>query len=1170
MKISYRILLINFAVVVAILTGSAVVIYSVMYNIVTAQQSRYLVNSADNFSFSYRSLMDDCEEEFLLIEDNHFTINSPELQKNIDFILTAADSESVFRSVYAAKKVNIPDSITSLSQFIESNPYAIVKRYKSAERTYFFGRVFNEEVLNLLSKRIGSEVAIIWDNSAIEISNSSSSKQYFDIINQAYTQLKSGETGTYTSDDLAAVRFNPLKEANTYGKLQFVIFTPFSEASELRYALVDVLLLSGLTGVVLSLILTMIFTDKIRKQIKNLSKATEQIKEGDFTRKIEVKSKDELGKLGTAFNTMLDVLARNEQQKNEYSDFITLINQNPTLKEISDAALSKITKACGYAVGALYIVEESGFNRIALYGMDNEFRLNKNPELFNTVIKKREPIEVNLEEEYPGLVSGFVKENVKHLLVLPVIYNNKAIAVIELGSITQPSDSAREYLSRIQEQLAIGITNAIAFIQLENVVSELKKLNEEYQIQNLQVRKQNETLVALHNELKEKADELIVQKLKAEESTQLKSQFLASMSHELRTPMNSILGLTELILEESSLAGKNRERLEVVLKSSRRLMNIINDILDLSKIEAGKMEIHEEDVLLEEIISEVETSVSPLTKNKKIEFRVERELSTHIMITTDRGKLMQILINLLGNALKFTEKGSVELKISSPSEDKLKFTVRDTGIGISEKDKQIIFEEFRQVDGTTARKYDGTGLGLTISSRLCHMLKGNLSLESVVGEGSTFTLTIPFKKSDKQISGINKPLHIEALVRNRKNPVLVIDDDEEVRFTIGQYLNSKGYEVIFADSGYKGVSEAIKVQPFAVILDLMLPDKDGWTTLNELKQNALTRDIPVILISVIGDRKAGYGLGAFEYFVKPIAHSELISCLRKMENLASKRIKNIVIVDDDELEFEKFRREFKKEKIRIHYIRDSEFAFSKILEIQPDLVIIDLLMPSVDGITLSHKLKSNKDTRHIPIIISTAKNITEREKEALQDIVENITVKSKGHPLDVLKVVRDRIRMQEMYSSQTEDGIIEAAPMDLASSNSLTAAIEPVPLEVLIVDDDPDALYTLDEIVQSCDCKTLLAKDGYECLKILEEETPDIILLDIMMPGMDGFQTLKKIRSNRKWDNIPVYAVTAKAMIEDKGIIMKHGFDDYLFKPINAGILVFKLKKLLFKLRVNQ
>jgi len=1174
MKISFRILLINFAVVVAILAISAAAFYSVMNNTITSQQTRYLLNSANNFFHNYQDIMEDCEDEFLYLEGNNFADLKVQKLGNLDFILQGEEKkDSSLNVLYNGRLVHTNDGIVSLSGFLEQNPYAAITTLSRGNVKYYIGKIFNEPLLNTLSQRIGSEIALISNNSAAEISNSSVNRNYYSIINHIEKKLAGGDKifiDSWEQDDIIATRYTPDAGFELNSKMHFIIFTKYPEASDLKSNLTDILFLIGATGVILSLILSMLFTHRMRSQITGLSHATEVMKEGNFSQRILVQSTDELGSLGNAFNTMLDVLAKNEQSKNEYSEFITLINQNPTLNEISEAALQKIIKSCGYAAGVLYTVEVDGFHRIASFGFDKEYTLNNNPGLFRDVITRRVPVELNFEDNLPQLVSGMLSIKLRHLLIQPIIYNYKVIAILELASVVQSSEYAKEYLSRIQHQLAIGLTNALALVQLENLVSELQKLNVDYQKQNLQIRTQNETLVDLHKELKEKADELALQKQKAEEATELKSQFLASMSHELRTPMNSILGLTELILEESSIAGKNRERLEVVLKSGKRLMNLINDILDLSKIEAGKMEIHEEDLLLEEVISEVETSVSPLVINKKIEFGVERGISTNIMITTDRGKLMQILINLIGNAVKFTEQGSVELIISSAGEDILQFDIKDTGIGISESDQKHIFSEFTQADGTTTRKYGGTGLGLAISSRICSIMNGTLSLQSKIGEGSTFTLRLPVKKSSKPIPAGSSPFNVETLVKNRKNPVLVIDDDEDIRFTIGQYLNSKGYDVIYAENGYKGINEAVKQQPFAITLDLMLPNKDGWTTLRELKENPLTKDIPVILISILGDKKVGYGLGAFEYFVKPIAQDELLSAMNKLENLAQKRIEKIVIVDDDELEYEKFRREFKNERLRINYIKESEFAFSKILEIQPDLVIIDLLMPNIDGITLSHKLKSNKETRHIPIIISTAKDISDKEKDSLQNIVENITVKSKGHPLDVLKIVRDRIKMQEVYASLAEKDEYPELP-DKGNGKHTTAEVQDsTSLNVLIVDDDPDALYTLDEIVQSCDCRTVLAKNGYECLSCLEEKVPDLVLLDIMMPGMDGFQTLKKIRANRKWDNIPVYAVTAKAMLDDKGIIMKYGFDDYIFKPVNAGMLAFKLKKLLFKLRVNQ
>ncbi|HSP88846.1 MAG TPA: ATP-binding protein, partial [Ignavibacteriaceae bacterium] len=559
------------------------------------------------------------------------------------------------------------------------------------------------------------------------------------------------------------------------------------------------------------LILTFLFTDKIRKQLTQLSNAADITKGGNFKNRIKIKSKDEIGELANAFNNMLDDIERNHKSKHEYSEFITLINQNPTLKEISDAALRKIIKTCSFSVGALYLVEKEKLTVLSSYGLMNDNTNNKS-EYFKPVINNHETIEINSGSNLPVINTNLLSLEIKSLLILPILYNNKVIAVLELGGFDKPSSEAREYLSKIQEQLAIGLTNATALVQLENFVSELTRLNDEYLKQNEQITKQNEKLIALHKELKEKANELAVQKERAEESTHMKSQFLANMSHELRTPMNSILGLSELILESSSLKGKNKERLEVVLKSGNRLMNLINDILDLSKIEAGKMEIREEQVLLNELIEDVENAVTPLTLNKSIEFKLTREINTNIQVCTDKGRVTQVLINLLGNAVKFTEKGYVELIISTPNSETLKFDIVDSGIGMSQSDLQIIFEEFRQVDGTTTRKYGGTGLGLTICKKIADMLKGSISVQSEIGTGSIFSFSIPLKVLEIRAEKPEVPkVNVDTLLKNRKHPILIIDDDPEIRYTIGQYLISRGYEVVYAEDGEQGLEKAVKL-----------------------------------------------------------------------------------------------------------------------------------------------------------------------------------------------------------------------------------------------------------------------------------------------------------------------------------------------------------------------
>ncbi len=1178
MKISFRILFINFAIVAVILISSAVAYYSVMYNVLTSQQSKYLLNSVNDFIYSYREMLQNADDDFAALADNNPSkvFNQKELSdRNIDFILQqSAGSQGYIVRKLVKKNVFISTQKFTIRDFLKNNPAAIVKTFKESNgQIYYYGKILSSDFINKVSEKIRADVAVVWNGSPIILSDEEENQKNYYLIAQAYISLSKKNNfdifskGTSSADLLTTI-YRPAIGNDLNDQLDFIIFTTLGETQQLKSSLKGILIVIGLAGLVLSLIITLVFTDKIRKQISVLSKATEITKEGNFKTEIPVQSNDEIGQLAQAFNVMLVELEKNERAKNEYSEFITLVNKNPTLTEISEASLSKIIRTAGFVVGALYVVDENHKTTLASsYGLNEKIKLSSDVSFFNKVIKDRDTIEMDFEENPYKISLGVVDIEIKHLLIIPIIYNQRVIAILELGSSGKPTVEAKEYLAKIKEQLAIGITNATAFVQMKNLVAELKKLNEDFQKQNIQIRKQNETLVELHNELKEKAKELEIQKSKAEEATKLKSQFLASMSHELRTPMNSILGLTELILEETTLVGKNRERLEVVLKSSRRLMNLINDILDLSKIEAGKMELHNEDVLLEELIRDVETSVSPLVNNKSIDLKISRNCNTRIVVNLEREKITQVLINLLGNAIKFTEDGFVELSVTIEKDNTLRFDAIDSGIGISEENIKIIFEEFRQADGTTTRKFGGTGLGLTICKKIADLLKGSITVKSVLGQGSTFSFSIPLVFASSEESLENKS---DRLLQKKQKPVLVIDNDPEVRITIGQYLVSKGYEVVYAEDGEKGLKKAIELCPFAITLDVLLPQRDGWSVLKNLKENPETKDIPVIVISIMGDKNLGYGLGAFEYFVKPISNDKLQTAFDRLGSLAKKSIEKIVIVDDDETEFEKFKKAFRNENIRIDYIKDSELAFSKILESQPDLVILDLIMPKVDGITLSHKLKSNIETRHIPIIISTAKDLTEEEKNSLQSIVENITIKSMGHPLDVLKIVRDQLRIQENF------GIAQKGqPAKNIDKTKMVGGIEKAKEdknylgEALIVDDDPDTLFTINEIVEACGCKTILAKNGLEAIKILEQKTPDLILMDIMMPEMDGFQTIKKIRTTPRWSQIPVFAVTAKAMQEDKEVILKHGFDDYVPKPVNSTVITFKIKKLFSKLKTS-
>lgn len=1182
MKISFRILSINFFVVALIIASASIAFYSIMYNVLTSQQSKYLLKSSNDFILAYNEAFQNTEDDFSRLSGKE--LFDPEKLNNtqIDFILEQHPNKDDFYLRSAAKPgIIISDQGSSLKDFVTHNPSAVIKKQTVAGGiSVYYGKLLTDEFLNAIAGKINAQVAIITGNSTLQVSNESVNQKYIFYLNKAYqvlAQKKNFQIYTENSDqtDVISTLCRISSNINENQKYNFIIFSTLNEAGDLRSSIKNILIIVGIAGVVLSLILTSVFTQKIRNQLHLLSKATELTKNGNFKNKIDIQSKDEVGQLAGAFNSMLDELDKNNRALTEYSEFLTLINQNASLKEIADAALNKIIKVCGFAVGAIYSVNKEAITLIRSVGIKGKSSA-EGYEFFESAITNQEIRELNFEKNFPTVSSGIISLEIKHMLIIPIIYNNEVIAVIELGGLDEPTPEVRDYLSKIQEQLAIGLTNAFAFVQLENLVVELRVLNEEYQKQNEQIKLQNATLLELHNQLKTKAGELEIQKQKAEESTKLKSQFLASMSHELRTPMNSVLGLTELILEEtSSLNPKTKERLEIVHRSGKRLMSLINDILDLSKIEAGKMDLKQDVVLLEDIIFDIEASIKPLTIKKHLDFKIVRESNTNTLITIDRGKVTQVLINLLGNAIKFTDHGYVGLHVNCTPENKLKFDVIDSGIGISTEDQEIIFEEFRQLDGTTTKKYNGTGLGLSICKRIAEMLEGSLTVKSQIGQGSTFTFTVPLKLSTGE-SEEQYPSNLGVQKRNRKNPILIIDNNSSVRLSIGEYLNSKGYSVDYADNGINGITRAKEIQPFAITLDLLLPNKDGWAVLKALKEDPDTRDIPVILISIMHDKNLGYGLAAFDYFVKPISHGQLFCAFNKLENYSRKKIEKIVIIDDDDSEEERLKAAFPNKAISIKTIKENNTAINRIVSIQPDLIILDLLVPGIDGITLAHELKNQKETKHIPIIISLDENLQSEQQESLQNMIEEITLKTKRHPLDVLKIVRDRIRIDELSSFVEEISASHSTNSQgyEKADNSLKSVTEKQKVnelrgEVLIVDDDPDALFTLNEIVKSCNCNTMIAKNGIECLNVLSENIPDLILLDIMMPEMDGFQTITKIRENSNWRHIPVFAVTARAMLEDRQIILKNGFDDYITKPVNTGVISFKIEKLFSKIRAT-
>ena len=1181
MKISLRILLINFLIVVLILGSSFFVFYNIVYDVLTSSQTRSLRQSANNFIYVYRTLQSETEDNFISIYNRGFEKfwDEQTLQmKNIDFILELGNEKDGIISKHLTKNyIILPEKEFSLREFRSYNPYLMIINFSAPDgKKYVYGRVINNDMLNDISQRINSDIALIWNGYPADFSNQMENQKYLYVLSQAVENLKNKNNfelyiqGTESKDILATI-YKPTILADKEN-LYFLIFETFAEAGELRNTLRSIFLIIGFVGIALSLIFTMVFTHKFRKQVTELSKATEQTYSGKFDYKIEVRSKDEIGKLGVAFNKMLDELKKKEIAKNEYAEFITLINQNPSLKEISDVALKKIIDTGEFLIGGLYTVDEK-ITLISSYGLNADYSVRSGiRDFFKKVLETKKSLELYNEEELPVVSTGLLDIKIKYMLFLPIVYNNKSVALLELGSLTKPREEVRDYLEKIKDQLAIGITNASALLQLERLVIELQQLNDEYQKQNVQIKNQNETLLQLHNELKVQAEELEKQKQRAIELTDVKSRFLASMSHELRTPMNSILGLTELMLEKVDLEPRTKERLEVVLNSGKRLMTLINDILDLSKIEAGKVEVLHEDVILEEIVSEVSSSISMLANEKNISYEVQRKIDTHTVISTDRGKVVQVLINLLGNAVKYTDEGKVLLRISVGNE-MLIFEVVDSGIGISKEEINLIFEEFRQSNSSKSSRRGGTGLGLAISRKLAEILEGNLSVRSELDQGSTFIFSIPFN----QVKLFNKnqnqiPVEILPTMNSVNKSVFIIDRRNELKSTASKYLSSSVYESIFIEDSKLDLQSIADQRPHAIILSSNLIGTNCWDVIKELKQNVNTRNIPLLLVTINKEENRAYVLDVFDYLLKPVSSEYMSEVLSKLENNFKKNIHKIAIVDDDEEELENYNQILNSGKLMVELINKSDEALSKIEDTKPNLVIIDLTMSGIDGITLTYMLKSNSETKSIPIIISSGSKMRDNDKKSLTDILAAITLNSNVHIEDAFKFVQKWLEKKVFVNDSLSTAVNSnfKSEVEKSSIHELqTINDEGSVLDIMIVDDDANTLFTLAEIVQEANCNPIIAHNGKECLELLETKIPDLILLDIIMPELDGFKTIKQIKRNNQWSDIPVIAVTAKAMKEDNEIILKHGFTDYIPKPVNPAFVAQKIQMLITQLKTT-
>jgi CheY-like chemotaxis protein/signal transduction histidine kinase len=717
--------------------------------------------------------------------------------------------------------------------------------------------------------------------------------------------------------------------------------------------------------------------------------------------------------------------------------------------------------------------------------------------------------------------------------------------------------------------------------ELEQQAQNLKQQQEELQMTNEELEEQTQSLEEKNKEVEASKNDIEQKTKQLEISSKYKSEFLANMSHELRTPLNSLLILSKDLSEnrKKNLDDVQVESAEIIYKSGHDLLVLINEVLDLSKIEAGKMSINIEKIALKNFTDNLLRDFRHQAQQKGLELICKLGTDLPEFIHTDAQRLNQILKNLLSNAIKFTEKGSVTIRIDRNTETTLNISVTDTGIGIPEDKQTAIFEAFQQAEGGTSRKYGGTGLGLSISRELAKLLEAEIKLSSELNQGSTFSLIIPLEIHPEQesVSTVTvKPvlytprsendatfLNYSTIEDDRNTinsddkVVLIIEDDRNFASILLKQANKKGFKCLSAASGEDGLLLASKYKPQAIILDMGLPGIKGQQVLHELKVNPSVRHIPVHIISANDRSLEPIREGAVEYLMKPISKDGLEEAFNRIENFVNRKIKNLLIIEDNENS-----RKAMKILIGTGDVKCFEAATGKeALELYEqndiDCIILDIGLPDMSGFDLIQKLEYIKGHNMPPIIVYTGKELTKEENDLLHKYAESIIIKG-------IKSEERLLDETALFLHRTISNLPKSKQMIINNLYDKEAIFHSK--KILLVDDDMRNVFALSKILQERGMEVIKSENGKKALEMLDTHADiDLVLMDIMMPEMDGYEAMKRIRSQVKFRNLPVIALTAKAMKDDKQKCIDAGANDYITKPIDVERLLSLMRVWLSK-----
>ncbi len=952
-------------------------------------------------------------------------------------------------------------------------------------------------------------------------------------------------------------------------------------------------------------------------QVRAIAEVATAVTKGDLTRSIQVEARGEVAELKDNINTMIDNLRlttdRNTEQdwlKTNLAKFTNMLQGQRDLTTVGRILLSELTPLVNAHQGVIYQMhaeeEHKGLKLLATYADDSTnghaHALRLGEGLIGQCALDRRRMLIATPTEATPISSALLKVPPRNLFVLPVLFENQVKAVIELASIHEFTALQTMFLEQLTTSIGIVLNSIEATMQTEGLLKQSQQLAAELQTQQKELQQTNEQLeqkaqqLAERNVEVERKNQEIEQARRAleEKATELaltskyKSEFLANMSHELRTPLNSILILGQQLTDnpEGNLSTKQVEFARTIHGAGTDLLNLISDILDLSKIESGTVTVDAEEVFFANLVDMVARPFRHEAETRQLSFEVHVDPNLGRGITTDSKRLQQVLKNLLSNAFKFTAQGGVRLNVAlapggwstdhpilSEAPAVVAFEVTDTGIGIPLEKQKIIFEAFQQADASTSRKYGGTGLGLAISRELATLLGGEIHLRSAPSAGSAFTLYLPIKYVGPNASQAAAALPalgpvaaahavseraIEPIPDDRMDIqpgdaiILIVEDDPHYAKILVDLARDKGFKTLLAMRGDDALNLAKQYQPAAVSLDVFLPDMLGWTVLSQLKQNPLTRHIPVQIVSLDEDRQHGLARGAFAFVNKPTTREGIEQALSRIKEFAEPRRKRLLVVEDNQAEQMGIRELLGHDDIEIVNAETGAEALDLLREGQCDCVVLDLRLPDMSGFDVLERMRADTSLAEVPVVVFTGRELTVDEDAQLHTMARSIVVKGVESPERLLnetalflhRVITDlpaeKQQMLERLNSSDEDLVGRTA---------------------LLVDDDPRNIFALSSALERRGMKVLTATTGAEAIEIMEE-TPSlaIVLMDIMMPEMDGYQTIEKIRENEAYRRLPIIALTAKAMKGDREKCLQAGASDYLAKPVNTEQLLSALR----------